>query len=64
MWAHTYFSSSVDRSGAYINKQNSLASATRALGGILSDGIPSVTGFSSSNMNSANIGATGRRPTI
>ena len=28
------------------------------LDGILSDGIPSVTSFSSSNMNSANIGAT------
>ena len=34
------------------------------LDGILSDGIPSVTSFSSSNMNSANIGATGGRSTI
>ena len=34
------------------------------LDGILSDGIPSVTSFSSSNMNSANIGATGWRSTI
>ena len=34
------------------------------LDGILSDGIPSVTSFSSSNMNSANIGATRWRSTI